>query len=126
MGFILFVISVLCGLVFLPVGMVSGVLILLVRFNKNEGDDYFRNLALSVDQFGNVAMSPLFNLILIKEGGYKFGNPDETISSVIGKNEEVGKLNFISRGIAWILNKLDRGHTVNSIDNTEDNGRRAD
>jgi len=121
MGFILYIISILSSLVILPIGLVTAPIILLIRFNKNEGDEYFRNLALSKDQHGNAAMSLLFNLVMIKKGGYTFGNIDETISSVFGKNEARGTLTAF--GLIWsrLLNKLDHNHTSKSIDDTEDN-----
>ncbi|MCF6349253.1 MAG: hypothetical protein L3J20_13320 [Flavobacteriaceae bacterium] len=50
----------------------------------------FKNkFVLSIDQMGNVAMQDLFNDIFTIKNGYQFGNEDETISSVLGKNERL-------------------------------------
>jgi len=43
----------------------------------------------SFDQFVNALLYPFLNLLLGK-GSYKFGHPDETLSSVMGKNIRTG------------------------------------
>jgi hypothetical protein len=58
----------------------------------------------------------LFNDILIKKGGHKFGNPDETISSVLGKNFLKGKLSLMGKGLNWILNLIEKDHSIKAIE----------
>jgi len=85
-------------------------------------DGYCRTMAIADDQKGNAAMWPMFNTVMVKKGGYRFGNPDETISSVFGKNQLKGKLTKFGRFIGvTVLNKLEKDHSINSIDNTESN-----
>jgi hypothetical protein len=48
-----------------------------------------------------------------------FGNPDETISSVLGKNELKHTLTKLGKLIVWILNKIDFNHTKNAIEEDE-------
>jgi len=71
---------------------------------------YFKSVAISIDQHGNVVLAPIMNDILIKKAGYKFGNPDETISAVLGHNKKNGTLLFLGKWIADILNKIEKNH----------------
>ena len=77
------------------------------------------NLAISLDQFGNVAMKGLFNMILINSYAFQFGNPDETISSVLGKNKLNNSLTGLGRLLDKFLNRLDDNHSINSIEEDE-------
>lgn len=82
---------------------------------------YFRQVAVSIDQLGNVVCADLFNTVLIKKGGYKFGNPDETISSALGKNQRLDKLTKVGKILNWILSKIEKDHSLISIEEDETN-----
>lgn len=71
---------------------------------------FFMPVALSLDQLGNVWFAPLFNLVLRKKGGYEFGDPDQTISYVIGRNKLDGTLTAFGRLIYRGLNKIEENH----------------
>jgi hypothetical protein len=71
---------------------------------------YHLNIAISLDQLGGTLGGPLFNKILRKKGGHKFGNPDETISFVLGENKTTGHLTKFGKYIADLLNKIDPDH----------------
>lgn len=74
---------------------------------------YLWNILISLDQLVNVVGSPLFNLLF--SGDHKFGNPDETLSSVMGKN--IRKNNCVlCKGICAILNIFDKNHCKKSIE----------
>lgn len=78
---------------------------------------YLWNLLISIDQFFNVFLSPFLNMF-ISEKSYKFGNPDETLSSVFGKNVRSGKCKgcyYICR----ILHLIDKNHCKKSIEEDE-------
>lgn len=106
---------------FIPVTIYT-VVSYLVKRKFSYLNDWFFDLAISVDQFGNVAGCELFNLILITNKSYNyFGNPDETISSVIGKNEETKTLTFFGRGLNFILNLIENNHSFKSIERDEKN-----
>ncbi len=96
-------------------GFVFAMLTLWARGTKSYSK-YFRDIALSIDQMGNVVCAPLFNVIMIKKSGYKFGNIDETISSVLGKNKQLGTLWGIGRTLDKLLNWLDDNHSIDSIE----------
>ena len=82
-------------------------------------DRYFFSLAICVDQAGNVIASGLFNDILIKSNGYKFGSVDETISSCVGKNKQRGTLRICGKILYWILNSAEPNHSENAIEKDE-------
>jgi 8-oxo-dGTP diphosphatase len=71
--------------------------------------------ARSIDVFFNVVGSDIMIDTLIKKGGYKFGNPKETISSVIGKNDRMGTLTRLGRFIRWSLDKIEEDHCKDAI-----------
>jgi len=69
---------------------------------------YIVNILVAIDQLANAIL---------------FGDPDETISSRLGKMKLGGRLNFWGRLIDWFLSKLDPNHTIKSIE--EDEGDEA-
>ena len=78
--------------------------------------DYFLLIAVSVDQAGNTFCAELFNDALIDPRGHPFGDPDETISSVLGKNKQANSLTWLGKGLAWFLDVLDPNHVTKSIE----------
>ena len=65
-------------------------------------------------------MGPMFNSILISsKSEYKFGNPDETISSVLGKNKRAGNLLYLGKRLDAWLNGIDPNHSIKSIEEDE-------
>lgn len=80
---------------------------------------YFYNASISVDQAGNTVGYKFFNDVLIRPyTGNKFGDPDETISSVLGKNEQIGGLTRAGRILNRVLNWIDPGHSKKAIERT--------
>jgi len=120
MGLLLFIIAVVLTIITVPVGILYGFIKCLLKFDFKElfrkTNKYFRLLAISIDQMGNVAMQDLFNDIFIKRNGYQFGNEDETISSVLGKNERLQSLSGLGKLIVRFLNFIDPNHALNSIE----------
>lgn len=74
---------------------------------------WFWGTLVSFDQFLNAALGPLLNRLFKVDG---FGDPDETLSSVFGKNEATCK------GCYWVcrmLHRIDPDHCKNSIEKDE-------
>lgn len=81
---------------------------------------YFLNIAISLDQTGNTICKVLFDLTLIDRYSInKFGNVDETISSVIGKNKRDNTLSFLGKILSYILDNIDNNHSIKSIEEEE-------
>jgi hypothetical protein len=50
---------------------------------------YLWNLLVALDQLANALLAPVLNVAL-RPTVARFGHPDETLSSVLGKNVEAG------------------------------------
>ena len=78
---------------------------------------YLVRIAMAHDQADNTVVRFLFNdLLLKKDNSYKFGNMDEKISSVLGKNQRQKSLNGLGRFVNSMLHVLEEDHSLNSID----------
>ena len=115
MGFILFIIASILKLVIGIIAYIFGAINSL--FNRQWNSWHF-DLAQAKDQYGNALCKYFFNVLLITKEGYPFGNIDETISSVLGKNKAKNTLTLTGKFIAWVLDKLEKNHVENAIDNT--------
>ena len=104
-GVILFLVSVVCSIPLAPIGLISGF------FKK----DYLVNVAISIDQTMNVIMNPILNLIMIKDKNVKFGNPDQTISYVIGRNWIDNNLTNFGRFWRWFLDTIEVNHCLIAV-----------
>lgn len=115
-GALLFLISVVLLVVTGPLGFVYGLLHSLFSRGLKGVGEYLLKIAISVDQLGNVLMQHLLNLLWVKKGGYQFGNRDETISSALGRNRQLGTLTSFGLAIDAFLDRIDPQHSLNSID----------
>lgn len=106
---ILYIIAYLLGIIVIPIGMVWAL------FRPDRGG-YFYKLALAIDQLGNVAMCRIFNDILIKPNRDRFGSEDETISSVLGKNQINKTLRPLGKFLVFLLDKIEKNHCIKSIE----------
>lgn len=113
-GLILLIISTIIKMALSPFLYIYGILFSLIKGQFNQ---YNRNLAIGKDQYGNALGKYLFNQILITSWSQNyFGNIDETISSVIGKNKRDGTLTKTGKVLDKILNAIDPNHSIRSID----------
>jgi hypothetical protein len=116
-SFLLFVIAFVLLVTTTPIGFLYA-LIRQTFFSKTKPLRIFLvEVALALDVAGNVMMQHLLNdTLLIKNSNtYYFGNPKETISSVIGKNSLTQTLSFLGRCLNAFLKLLDKNHSLNSI-----------
>lgn len=98
--------------------------IFTLQFNKAIiiSNKLFMSIAHSIDQTGNVLCQDLFNDLLLKNKKiHKFGNADETISSVLGKNKKEKNLSFLGKCIDIILEYIDPNHTIKASENPTNN-----
>ncbi len=115
-GLLLFLISIVLLIVTGPLGLLYGIFHSLFTRGVRGVGEYFLQIAISIDQLGNVLMQHLLNLLWIRQGGYPFGNRDETISSALGRNKRDGTLSVFGRWIDALLDRIDPNHSLNSID----------
>ena len=122
LSFLLFILSFILVSVFAPLGVMFTIIKSAILLDVDYIKDYFMKMAISLDQFGNVSMSRLFNILLITSNSENlFGNPDETISSVLGKNKINSTLAPLGILLDSILNRLDNNHSINAIEKDEEN-----
>ncbi|MBB1579061.1 MAG: hypothetical protein HG424_003715 [candidate division SR1 bacterium] len=124
---ILLIVALALALVLLPLGILWTLGEIGFRFFTPSGINspskkglgylggIFRSVAIGIDQIGNSVCRDLFNRCLITSSGYKFGKVQETISSVLGKNQETGTLTCLGRAVVWILDWIDKDHCRESI-----------
>jgi hypothetical protein len=98
---------ILAWILFLPLSIVN-------YFCVKNKKGYFKQTALNLDKFGNREFRAFLNFSMQKNG-YQFGNPNETISSALGKNERDNTLTKCGRILVKILDLIDENHCKKSI-----------
>lgn len=106
------IVAILISIILFPIGFI------FAMFYSGRRK-YLYNIALSIDQLGNVMCARLFNFFLIDITGHKFGNEDETISSVLGKNKKTNTLTALGIALDMFLELIDKNHSIKAIENDE-------
>ena len=117
MSFLLFCIAIVLLIVTTPIGFFYALLRQLFFGKKKTLSVYLLEVAISIDNTGNVMMQHLLNdfLLIKQKETYYFGNKKETISSVIGKNSLTNTLSPLGKALNAFLNWIDKDHSFNSI-----------
>jgi len=124
---VLFLIASVLSVVLLPLGIIWTVGEILVRiFSSSQKKSActksiwfltatLHSLALGLDQIGNAVCRDMFNRLLIEKDWYKFGKIQETISSVLGKNQMLDTLSLWGWILVSILELFQEDHCIKSI-----------
>ena len=123
---LILVVSVALACMMLPLGILWTTMEIVFRFIfphwKSAGEkslgylsSIIRSIAIGLDQIGNSVCRDMLNGLLITSGGYSFGRIQETISSVLGKNEKSWTLTRLGRAIVAVLDRLDPRHCEKCI-----------
>lgn len=124
---ILLLVALTLAVVLLPLGLLWTLAEIWLRFFTPSGKNspskkglwylwgIFRSVAIWIDQIGNSVCRDLFNRCLITSSWYKFGKVQETISSVLGKNQETWTLTLVGRAVVGVLDWIDKDHCRESI-----------
>ena len=117
MSFLLFCVALLLVITTAPIGFLYAIIRQASSSKSKSLNVYFIEVALVLDEVGNVTMQHLLNdtLLITSPSTYYFGNKSETISSVIGKNSLTNTLSPLGRALNSFLNFLDKDHSLNSI-----------
>jgi len=108
----------------LPVIICFMILKYIFTGNKKMLAVWFYRTAREIDLFANVVGAEFWNAVFITDGGYKFGNPKETISSVLGKNQRDKTLTLLGDALRWVLDRIDEDHCLNSINDDATNTKK--
>ena len=116
-SFLLFCIAMILFFITAPFGFLYAVIRQTFTKSVNSLSVYFLELALALDNAGNVLMQHVLNDLLLTKNGmtYLFGNKMETISSVIGKNLVTHTLSPMGLALNALLHWIDKDHSLNSI-----------
>jgi hypothetical protein len=116
-SFLLFSIAFVLVVTTTPIGFLYALLRQLFSGKIKTLQIYFIEVALALDNAGNVIMQHLLNdtLLIKNQHTYLFGNKKETISSVIGKNHLTNTLSPLGKALNAFLNFIDKDHSMNSI-----------
>ena len=116
-SFLLFCIAFVLLITTAPIGFFYALVRQIIFEKVKTLSLFFTEVALVLDEAGNVVMQHLLNdtLLIKNKNTYYFGNKKETISSVIGKNSLTGTLAPLGKALNSFLNFIDKGHTLNSI-----------
>ena len=116
-SFLLFCIAFILFLITAPFGFLYAVIRQTFAKSVNSLSVYFLELALALDNAGNVLMQHVLNdaLLIKNQNTYLFGNKMETISSVIGKNLVTHTLSLAGLLLNTFLHWIDKDHSLNSI-----------
>ena len=124
---VLFWVAGILSVILLPLGIIWTMGEIIVRIFTSEQKKSalaksiwfltatLHSLALGLDQIGNAVCRDMFNRLLIEEDGYKFGKVQETISSVLGKNQLLDKLSLTGRALVVLLELFEEEHCIKSI-----------
>ena len=112
-----FILVILAKVLYLAVEPINFFYVIFIKkkFYWKRLNDYFREEAVSIDRFGNSQYRSLFNAWFVADGGYQHGNINETISSVLGKNQRDKTLTRLGMLLAKILDIIDKDHCLKSI-----------
>lgn len=121
MGFLLYIISVILGILLIPVGIIYGFFRNFyhthIGYAIKKTNAKFLKMAVGLDIFGNVYGEELLNTLLIKrEATYKFGEFGTTVSAILGASQYFGTLTPLGKAIANTLNKLQKDHCLNAYE----------
>lgn len=111
---LIFVLALLLVIGTLPITIIS--ILITLFYPKLKNKRYLPHLTTSIDQFGNVLAQYWLNWFFIKPEGYKCGNMDETISSVMGKNKRSNTLTKAGIILTNVLHKIDKNHVEDAIE----------
>jgi len=124
-GILLFFVAIFLAFIIMPVGFVYGIVKNILLFKGKTLilviNGIFYAIAYSIDQLGNVVCKFLFNDTMIKKEGYKFGDPDKTISYVLGINKQNNTLTGFGGLIVALLHLIDPDHVEKAVQHDQKN-----
>ena len=110
MGIFLTIIALIISAVLIPIGIIYGLIKNLLGINHKS-----LNIALLLDIGGNVFCAELFNDLLIVNQQHLFGSPYQTISEVLGINNQLLNMTKTGQGLVNLLHYLDPYHVEKAI-----------
>ncbi len=112
--------AIVLAVIFFPIGIIVTIINAIREGSFSKFIGYISksvlSIATAIDTMANTTCRDLLNGWMRKSSGYEFGNYRETISRVIGKNEELNTLTDAGRALNNFLNWIDTGHTKSAAE----------
>lgn len=120
MGVVLFLFSLYVIKYTIVLGLVAIIISNTYKRRFFEGlyriGDVLISAAYCIDVFGCVVLQVPLQFLFTKSGGHRFGDKHETISYVLGKNEQTRTLSTLGRWMVDVLDFLDEDHCAKSVE----------
>jgi hypothetical protein len=105
---------------FFPIFILMGIVysmkdVLTIPFWNTLSEKIYKSATL-FSQLGNVWMKELLNDVCVTKDGTPYGDEDDSISDITGRNQRDGTLTKTGIGLAKFLNLLGKDHALESID----------
>lgn len=121
-GLILFVVATIPIRILTFVALIFTIFFYLITFRWKTGltntGKYYGKVALSQDQFANVSLSTINNILMVKRSTdcHLFGDEDDTLSYVVAMNQKKGTQSKFAKFWEKLLDFIDPGHLQKAID----------
>lgn len=118
---VLMILAVILYRILWVIGFAFEVIVQAIKWPKYLAE-YFRRIAVSIDQLWNVTAPTLLMIFFTTrkdKDPKKFWHEDETVSSVLWKNSENGTLSKTGKWMDRLLSRIDPWHSLNSIERDE-------
>lgn len=109
---LLFIAAIILLFTFSTVSIAAAIILIL---RGKTSSNYFFESALQIDILGNILCQYILNKLFVENNGYQFGRRNETISSVLGKNQRDNTLRWFGKLIVLILDLFEKDHCLISI-----------
>jgi len=109
-GYLLFLIARVVVVLSSPLGVLYTLIRRVVLGQSKTLGKYYIDMAYLYDVFVNVCWGDFFNDVFKKWNAYPYGDHQDSISRVLGKNKALQQLTRFETWVANWLNKLDRDH----------------
>ena len=119
---LLMIASILLAILMFPIGIIVTIMLLFFKDPREyfiNTSDYPFGIAYGIDMLGNIVCGDLFNLLLIKKGGYQFGKLKDTVSYAVGRNILINKLTIIGILLNYFLNLFEKDHALKAVSKTD-------
>jgi hypothetical protein len=114
-GYLLFLIARTVAILSSPLGILYTVVRRYVKGKRKTLGSYRINMAYVYDVLINVCWGDFLNDVFSKWDAYPYGNPNDSLSRVLGKNKAIDKLKKTEAWVAKQLNRIDPNHVEKAI-----------
>jgi len=119
-GLILLIAVVILATIFTIFSIIGTVfynlITLKLQTSINQFGAYMKKTAMAIGYFLNITCAGSLRFLMVKkQGGHMFGDVNENISYVLGRNKYKGKLKIFGKFIVWILSLIESNHVEKSI-----------